>query len=547
MARSEAVARGRAAFEAREWRAAFEALSEADGDAALAPDDLARLGDAAYLLGKDDDAIAAWTRAHHQLAGRDDLVGAARLGFWASLCLLLGGKAAQSRGWLSRAHRLIAGTECAERGLLLCLSGLFSMAGGQGPDACAAFEQATSVAQRHRDADVLALSLLGHGQALIQMQRTDQGLALLDESMVAVTSGQVCPILAGIVYCAVILTCERVYDLRRAHEWTVALDQWCEPQSELVAFRGQCLVHRSELKQLRGDWPAALDEARRAGELLSDRSERLAGRALYQQAEVHRLRGQLDHAGEVYRQAAARGFEPQPGVSLLRMAQGKLEVATASIRRVENEAGARQGPGAGLQRLKILGPFVEIMIAAGELDAARAAAEELDAAARDKNAPFLKAVAGQTRGAVLLASGAADAALVALRDAWTLWQQLEAPYEAARVRVLIARACEQLGDLDTATMHVDAAALVFERLGAEPDLARLRAQPAAAGKAVADLSERERQVLALVASGRTNKQIAGDLGISEHTVARHISNIFNKLGVTSRTAASAFAFKNSLV
>ena len=543
---SEELARGRAAFEARRWRAAFEALSAADREAALAPEDLARLGDAAYLVGKDDDAVAAWTRAHHQLAGRDDRVGAARLGFWTSLCLMLGGKAAQSRGWLSRAHRLIADTDCPERGLLLCLNGLVSMAGGQGPDACAAFEQATSVAQRHRDTDVLALSLLGHGQALIQTQRTDEGLALLDESMVAVTSGQVCPILAGIVYCAVILTCERVYDLRRAHEWTVALDQWCELQSELVAFRAQCLVHRSELKQLRGDWPAALDEAGRAGELLSDRSERLAGRALYQQAEVYRLRGQLDDAGEVYRQAAAKGFEPQPGVSLLRMAQGKLEIATASIRRVEHEAEARQGPGAGLQRLKILGPFVEIMIAAGELDAARAAAEELDAAVRDKNAPFLKALAGQTRGAVLLASGAADAALVALRDAWTLWQQLEAPYEAARVRVLIARACEQLGDLDTATMHVDAAALVFERLGAEPDLARIRSQPAA-GKAVADLSERERQVLALVASGRTNKQIAGDLGISEHTVARHISNIFNKIGVTSRTAASAFAFKNALV
>ncbi len=199
--------------------------------------------------------------------------------------------------------------------------------------------------------------------------------------------------------------------------------------------------------------------------------------------------------------------------------------------------------------MKILEPFVEIMLAAGELEAAGAAAAELASIADEMNAPFLKAMAGQTTGEVLLARGQPQQALASLREAWALWQKLEAPYESARVRVLIGRACEELGDEETAILHVEAAKAVYERLGARPELARLRVGVGGAppGESVAELSRRERQVLSLVAAGKTNRQIASDLGISEHTVARHVSNIFNKIGVTSRTAASAFAFENDLV
>lgn len=299
--------------------------------------------------------------------------------------------------------------------------------------------------------------------------------------------------------------------------------------------------------QLKGDWIAALEEAKRAQKLLCGRSERLTGRALYQQAELYRLAGDFERADELYRQADTKGFEPQPGVSLLRLAQGDQAAATASIRRVENEASSRQGPGAGVQRIEVLGPFVEIMLAIDDLESARRASNELSSLATAMNSPFVTATAAHMMGAVLLASGDPEQALPFLRASWTTWQQLEVHYEAARTRVLIARACERLRDADGAKMHIDAAALVFERLGAQPDLARLRPSGALVQGGMPDLSGRERQVLALVASGQTNRQIAVELGISEHTVARHLSNIFNKIGVTTRTAASAFAFEHGLV
>lgn len=544
---SEATERGKRAFAGQQWKEAFDQLALADSESHLGPAELEQLGDAAYLVGRDDDAIAAWTRAHHAFVELADVPRAARLGFWLSLSLLLRGKAAQSSGWLARTQRLIGARDCPERGLALVISGLFSMGKGDAQKACSCFEEGMSLAERFEHADLMAVSLLGWGQALAQMRRVDEGVVRLDEAMLAVTTGKVSPLMAGIVYCGVIVTCERVSDLPRAHEWTEALDTWCGSQPELVAFRGECLVQRGEVMRFKGDWSGALDEARRASELLSSRSARLASRALYQQAELHRLRGEYRQAEALYREAGAGGFEPQPGVSLLRLAQGDVEAAKASIRRVEREAGNQQGPGSGTQRIAVLGPLVEIMLAAGELEPARAAAEELGQIAADVDALLVKAIAAHASGAVFLASEDAERALSALREAWATWQRLQAPYESARVRVLMGHACALVGDRDTATMHYDAATAVFERLGATPDLAGLRAPERTGTPSAVKLSRRERQVLSLVASGSTNRQIAADLGISEHTVARHVSNIFNKIGVGTRAAATAFAFENDLV
>ncbi len=548
MAKLDSLAQGTKAYSRRQWRQAFDFLAAADRESALTPEDLVRLGNAAYLVGDDGEAIGAWTRAHTGFVEQDQALPAARVGFWLSLCLLLAGKGAQSGGWLSRSQRLIVDRSgrCAEHGLLQAVSGMFSMFKGDIDDAVAAFKEATSLAAQFGETDLLAAAVLGRGQALIQMQHVEEGVVLLDEAMVAVTAGQVSPIMAGIVYCAVILTCERVYDLERAHEWTAALDEWCRAQSELVAYRGQCLVHRAALMQFKGDWVAARAEAQRAFALLSARSEQSAGRALYQQAELHRLAGELSQADKLFRQAGQRGFEPEPGASLLRLAQGDIMAAAASIRRVEAEAGSQQGPGAGVQRVRILEPYVEIMLAADDVESARAAAEELARMAGERDVAFLKANAAHAIGAVRLASGDAHGALLSLREAWTLWQKLEAPFESARVRVLIARACGQAGDAQSAQSHLDAAVTAFERLGATVELSRLRTGAAQAGPADA-LSSRERQVLSLVAAGKTNRQIASQLGISDHTVARHVSNIFTKIDVNSRTAATAFAFEHGLV
>jgi DNA-binding CsgD family transcriptional regulator len=541
--------RGRQAFASREWKEAYRQLSAADANLPLDPADLECLAQAAYLIGRDTDATALFTRVHHVLIDKGQPERAARWGFWLSFNALLRGDAAQSTGWLARIERIVRDCpDCAEQGYVGLLSGLRQLGQGDAEGAHANFEQMISLAHRFEDADLLAFGLLGRGQALIQLQRITEGVPQLDEAMITVAAGEVSPMVAGIVYCAVIRTCQRIFDLQRCKEWTQALNEWCAAQPDLVPYRGECLVHRSEVLQLQGEWSDAMSETKRAIESYADRDENSAGRAFYQRAELHRLRGEFELAEEMYREAGRRGTEPQPGLSLLRLAQGNVDAAKAAIHRVVSEASHRQGPARGKDHPTVLRAYVEIMIATDEIEIARAAAAELEQFAAGMDALFLRASSTQAAGAVLLAQGNAQAALAVLRDAWTAWQKLEALYESAQVRVLIGRACQSLGDEDTARSHYDAAARTFERLGAAPALAELEkimATPDAASES--QLSSRELEVLRLVATGRSNREIAAQLFISEHTVARHLSNIFSKLGVASRTAASAFAFERGLL
>ncbi len=544
MTTAEALARGRGCFERRAWSDAFVQLSAVDREAPLEPEDLERLATAAYLVGSDEDSVQVWERAHHELLRRGDVPRAARCAGWLIFVLMNGGEFARAGGWLARARRVLdeGQRDCAEKGYLLVPEAFQRAFAGDWPNAYAIAGQAAEIGDRFGEIDLVAMARNIQGRALIVQGKIVEGMALLDEVMVGITADEVSEIVAGAVYCSVIEACQEVFDLRRAQQWTAALTHWCDSQPDLVPFSGHCLVHRAEIMQLHGAWLDAADAAERACSQLLRRPQPAVGAAFYQHAELHRLRGEFRRAEAAYHEASRWGREPQPGLARLRLAQGQVDAAAAAIRRVVDAAQDR------VTRSRLLPAHVEIMLAAGDGHAARVAADELSEMADDLDAPLLWALAAQAHGAVLVLEGDIQAALGALRHAWTAWQELEVPYEAARARVLIGLACRELGDEETAEMELDAASWAFGQLGAVPDLARAQSLSLrAAAKPAGGLTGRELEVLRLVATGKTNRSIAADLFLSEKTVARHVSNIFTKLGLSSRAAATAYAYEHDLV
>jgi DNA-binding CsgD family transcriptional regulator len=544
MTELDALGLGRDAFRRQAWSDAYTHLSAADRRLPLDPDDLERLAVTARMVGKDAECADLWARAHRESLRAGQIERAVRYAFWLAFGLLNSGEMARGSGWLARAQKLLddGQLDCVEKGYLLMPVAIATME----EDPTQSYEMFEAVIQfgtRFKDASLAALGRMGLGRSLIRLGRGPEGLPLLDDAIVAVSANEVHPMVVGDLYCAAIEACWEIFDLRRAREWTTVLTDWCASQPDLVPYRGQCLIHRTQILQLNGAWSAAMDEVQRACQLLSDPpGQPVVALALYQRAELHRLLGEFAKAEESYRLASESGRSPHPGLAQLRLVQGRADAAEAAIRRVVEEALDR------ITRSQLLPAYVEIMLVARDVIAARAAADELSMIAETFDAPLLRAFASSATGAVFLAEGDARAALATLRTASAAWQELEAPFEAACVRELIGAAYRDLGDEDGAELELDAARHVFEQLGAAPHVARLeqlsgrRARGTASG-----LTGRELEVLRLIAAGNSNRGIAEKLVLSEKTVARHISNIFVKLGLSSRSAATAYAYEHNLV
>ncbi|HEX9226922.1 MAG TPA: LuxR C-terminal-related transcriptional regulator, partial [Arthrobacter sp.] len=530
------LADGREAYAARRWPDAVGKYTAADHDEELPAGDLEQLATSVILTGRGSEGVDILAREHRRYLADGDYSAAVRCAAWSGLNLMLLGEPARSAGWLARARRIVEDLPepCPFEGLLSVPVGLGALYQGDGATAAEAFTRAAELGRARGDADSAALGTLGLGQAKVLLGEVDDGLALLDEAMVAVTVGEVSPVPAGIIYCAVIETCHLAFDLQRAHEWTRALDRWCDGQQKLVAFSGQCQMHRAELYRLHGAWTEAFDAAQAAQDL-AFRGDRMATYGgFYEQGEIHRLRGDFDAAEACYLHAQETGFPAQPGLALLRLAQGRPDQAQSLLRQ------AMDGVGPAYRR-PMLAALVEIELAAGDVPAARAAMEELASLCASMDMPLLHALAEQSEATVLFHDGDPKAALVPLRRAWSRWLSLDAPFEAARCRALLASLCAALGDEESARLEREAARAVFSELGAAPALAGLelaepgQSWPGAPGTRAArartaapttgndahhaadagPLTARETEVVRLVSAGLSNRSIAAELFISE--------------------------------
>ncbi len=531
----------RAAAEQRSWADAYERFHALD-TSQLTPRDWESFADAAWWKGHQDESIAARQRAY---TGYVDSGDERRAGWMAArLCIehFLRDEPAAGAGWFARSKRHAAGLpDCVELGFIAVIEATVARFSGDLASAAPLAQRATEIAQRFGDRDLLAMAIHTQGLILIAEGRVTEGVRLLDEAMTSVVAGEVSDYYAGAVYCNVIGACLEIADVRRATEWGEAARTWSESIPPESLYPGLCRINRAQIASLRGDWALAEAEAVRAAEELMSSSPPLAAEALYETGDVRRRRGDLVGAETAFERAHGLGFEPQPGLGLLRLAQGKVDVALTALRT------AVAGPsGNRLRRARLQWALAEAALAAGDLDAAKSSADELESIARDSEARVLEASATTVRGSVQLAEGDVPGSVASLRHACALWQELRLPYEAAYARVQFGLALRGASDDDGARLELQAALASFERLGATRDAAMVSDLLGGPTVLPGGLTAREAEVLRLVAVGKTNRDIAVELVISEHTVARHLQNMFVKLDISSRSAATAFAYEHGL-
>jgi DNA-binding CsgD family transcriptional regulator len=528
-------------FAALRWRTCVDRLVEVDAQQGLDGEELLLLGRAAQLIGEDERSAAAFARAYQAFLEAGDVRAAVRSAMASALVLENAGEAVRSRAWAARAERLVAEHELdgGEAGWVLAYRAHELMAEQRVPEALLLAQKGEQLGLAAGDADAVVLCRLTIGFALLVRGERAEAVDLFDEVMLAASSDETSPAVVGLCYCLSIAACVLVRDVVRARAWTATLDRWCAARPDLVAYRGTCLVHRAQMSALDGDWARALGEATSAQVLLRGTA---SGQAAYQLGEVHRLMGSGHQAEDCYRQANALGVQPEPGLSRLRISQGRPEVAARTLRRLCSEL----RPPA--DRAELLSTRVEAELALADVAAARGSACELREIADDMSSPLLSGLADQADGAVLLAEDHPDSALDALGRAQQRWSALGVPHAGAQVRVLTGLCLRALGDAESADLEFAAARECFDRLGAAPDLAHLddlegrRTQARPGG-----LTDREIEVVRLVAAGDTNRAIAGRLCLSEKTVARHLANVYAKLDIPSRAAATAYAYDHGLV
>jgi len=537
---ADALSPGGRLFRDGHWAAAYETLSAAEPSGDLPARDVAALAECAHLLGRDEECIAVSERAYHRFLAAGEHRVAARAAFWVAFTYGNTGEPARSAGWAARARTLVEEHRLggSEEAHLVAFDAHGLLVAGRVEAAVGAARRAESLGLAVSDPDVVALARLTLAWADLGAGRRASALVTLDEVMVAVSSGEVAPSIAGLLYCSVVGACIRLRDLDRAAEWTSTFTGWCAARPDLVPYRGVCLVDRATVLTLRGDWATAVDDTVRACAQLPGH---LAGDAHYARAELDRLAGRFDLAEAGYRRANRAGRQPEPGLSLLRIAQGRADRVVVTLRRLcaEDRAPA--------DRADLLAAAVAAHLAVSDLGGAREAADALAEIAATLDAPMVRGLADDAAAAVALAGGSPAEALISAERACRTWRALEMPHHGARTRVLMARCLRALGDDEGATLELEAARAVFEQLGARPDLKAVEDLTGRVAQAPGSLTPREIEVVRLLARGLSNRAISAELVLSEKTVARHLSNIYAKLDLTSRSGATAYAYDHGLL
>lgn len=525
------LTRARLAYAAHDWTSAA-AYFDAVAPEQFTADDLAAYADAVWWVGRVEDNLRLGAAAYDAFLAGFRTAEAAHIAMVLGIFHMGRGDEPRAVGWLGRARRLAEDVQDSPvHGWVLTFMGVeASLMAGQPAAAVDAARQVQDLGRRVGAPDLVAVGMNGEGRALIRSGHVTDGLALLDEAMVTVLDGRLAPFTSGTLYCHTIAACHEVADVRRMARWTTLAEQWLATFPAAVLFGGLCAVHRAQLLLLHGQWHEAEKVALRVVvDLCASRID-YAAEAWYVAGEARRLRGDPG-AAAAYDEAHARGRDPQPGRALLQLRTGDAAGAATSVRSAVAAAGSDP-----LSRAPLCAAMVEIAIAAGRLDDAVTAAGELEATSAKYATSGLEAMAAGARGAVLLAEGQPERALPVLREACRRWHELGAEYDAAGTCVRLAEAYRELGDAASACAEDERAKAVYERLGA--------AQQAWASPD--GLTRRECEVLVLVAEGRSNREIGAALCISDRTVARHLTNIFHKIGVTSRTQAARYAIDRRL-